>query len=384
MDQDVYIEKGVPVICPICKSTKKIHIPQNILKEKGLTTMSILKDTICDHHFQIFIDNNLKVRGYQKVDFELIDDLNVISYKCKLCDIKIKIKLDDESSYIKKEPHKSFLGKNLNSYKVAHYYNDELHINTILVDQDGYVNDTINPQVVKLENYANNEKPDLKFFKYTDEKKSALKSHSTFNLFLIFNTYNHWIYELVCSLQFNSIELSNLLFQKIQEASNLYSKTPSYLSVLMADKIFHLWISKSNVICINLKTEQSYKWLDPVMKEFINSAIHKGTLISNSNRFLLINEFFKEDVITSDTLPLIKRMIFDDLFYSKIQIKYIDHVDRIIQRLFSEFDIEKVFVLGFFYQSKSIIDFIKNLGNYDDFEEFIEMIDFINRRKLIT
>ncbi|MFX1357989.1 MAG: hypothetical protein ACFFA8_11995 [Promethearchaeota archaeon] len=63
---------GVNIICPICKVKKVINIPKSIVNQaKQLSTISIPKGTVCKHHFQIFIDKNFSIRGYQKVDFEL-------------------------------------------------------------------------------------------------------------------------------------------------------------------------------------------------------------------------------------------------------------------------------------------------------------------------
>ncbi|TFG02193.1 MAG: hypothetical protein EU539_13305 [Promethearchaeota archaeon] len=65
-------KKEVQVICPICKTEKKLNIPKTIINQaKQLTTISIQKGLVCDHHFQAFIDKNFKIRGYQKIDFEL-------------------------------------------------------------------------------------------------------------------------------------------------------------------------------------------------------------------------------------------------------------------------------------------------------------------------
>jgi hypothetical protein len=62
----------IQVICPICKTRDIIGIPGIRQTERTrLTTVSIHKGLICPHHFQIFIDNNLQIRGYQKVDLEL-------------------------------------------------------------------------------------------------------------------------------------------------------------------------------------------------------------------------------------------------------------------------------------------------------------------------
>jgi hypothetical protein len=65
-------KKKIEVICPSCKTRDLIGIPQkSINKSSHLTTISIHKGLICPHHFQFFIDKNLQIRGYQRVDFEL-------------------------------------------------------------------------------------------------------------------------------------------------------------------------------------------------------------------------------------------------------------------------------------------------------------------------
>ncbi|MHA1437773.1 MAG: hypothetical protein ACTSPD_09350 [Promethearchaeota archaeon] len=65
-------KKIINIQCPICKSKKNLEIPIYKIKQTSqLTTISIPKGTICKHHFQLFLDKHFKVRGYQKVDFEL-------------------------------------------------------------------------------------------------------------------------------------------------------------------------------------------------------------------------------------------------------------------------------------------------------------------------
>lgn len=70
--------KKISISCPICKNKRIIEIPLSIIdKSKQLTTISIPKGKICEHHFQIFIDKDYKVRGFQKVDYELCDQQNL-------------------------------------------------------------------------------------------------------------------------------------------------------------------------------------------------------------------------------------------------------------------------------------------------------------------
>lgn len=64
--------RKIQVSCPICKTRDIIGIPPRSLNRNShLTTISIHKGLICPHHFQVFVDKNMQIRGYQKVDFEL-------------------------------------------------------------------------------------------------------------------------------------------------------------------------------------------------------------------------------------------------------------------------------------------------------------------------
>ena len=68
----ITINRYVQVICPVCKSKNVIQIPKSVINNATqLTTISVPKGKICQHHFQLFLDKNFVIRGYQKVDFQL-------------------------------------------------------------------------------------------------------------------------------------------------------------------------------------------------------------------------------------------------------------------------------------------------------------------------
>ena len=50
----------------------------NFSQKAHLYTVSIPRGMICGHHFQVFIDNEYRIRGYQKVDLELTAEENEI------------------------------------------------------------------------------------------------------------------------------------------------------------------------------------------------------------------------------------------------------------------------------------------------------------------
>lgn len=66
-------ERYLKIVCPTCKAEKELKISESIISQsKNLTTISIQKNQVCEHHFQAFIDKDFKIRGYQKVDFEIV------------------------------------------------------------------------------------------------------------------------------------------------------------------------------------------------------------------------------------------------------------------------------------------------------------------------
>ena len=66
--------KEIQITCPICKFKKIIAFPTSIVgKSVHLTTVSIPKGLVCEHHFQFFIDKDFNIKGYQ-TEFDLLKD----------------------------------------------------------------------------------------------------------------------------------------------------------------------------------------------------------------------------------------------------------------------------------------------------------------------
>lgn len=116
--------KEVHVVCPICKSDFHIEIPKSVINEaKQLITISIPKDSGCEHHFQAFIDKNFIVRGYQKVDYEFATQNEALKLE------PIPERLDDKKE--KKIKKKGPVNKALLKVK------QELEKEAILGEKDG-------------------------------------------------------------------------------------------------------------------------------------------------------------------------------------------------------------------------------------------------------
>ncbi len=59
--------------CPVCHINGRMDIPPEVIENKqaGLVTINVPRDYVCPHAFQVFIDRNNVIRGYQKSDFQV-------------------------------------------------------------------------------------------------------------------------------------------------------------------------------------------------------------------------------------------------------------------------------------------------------------------------
>ncbi len=64
---------SIVVVCPRCQKTGLVQIPTEIIQDsKGLSTVLIRSGVTCEHAYQVFLDKNFKVRGYQRTDYEVL------------------------------------------------------------------------------------------------------------------------------------------------------------------------------------------------------------------------------------------------------------------------------------------------------------------------
>ncbi|MFW9987267.1 MAG: hypothetical protein ACFFC3_01270 [Candidatus Odinarchaeota archaeon] len=375
----------IKIACPVCKKCGQVDVPKNILKKEGITTISIPSKSLCEHNFQVFLDPHYAVRGYQSVDFEIeASSSNSTEFTCLMCGADVRFNINDKNSYLKKQKNEKFFGKETCSYEVAHYSKDELHVNNVLVDNNGHFQDYLNTYKVKLENFKNTDQKSQKFYKLSNNGQKPLESHPIFNIFLIFNTFNNWVFELVSPSHINIMELILLLDTKMQETRKVYSTLPEYLNVSIAEQNFHIWNSGDNFICINLNEKDSeISWIRKVISNMNNQINSDAQLISKSPRILLISDFLNHSNIDEKKEALIDRLIFDDLLYSKIEIKYKDRIPRIIERVSPMFSINQEYLVSYFNTNLNTIEFLRSTGNIGSFEKLLKVIDFVNRRNLL-
>ncbi|MHA2000269.1 MAG: hypothetical protein ACTSU9_19345 [Promethearchaeota archaeon] len=91
------MSREISISCPTCSSSQVINVPGDaIAKDGGISTVAI--EAACGHRFLIFIDNDLKVRGYQSADIVLISEIVKIEEEISSILDSEGIKLKQEGS----------------------------------------------------------------------------------------------------------------------------------------------------------------------------------------------------------------------------------------------------------------------------------------------
>jgi hypothetical protein len=64
--------RKILVVCPLCEKRGEIQVPEEVLIEKKGSSVILVRSGItCTHSYQVFVDKNCTVRGYQRTDYEV-------------------------------------------------------------------------------------------------------------------------------------------------------------------------------------------------------------------------------------------------------------------------------------------------------------------------
>ncbi len=174
----------ITFICPVCKSKKELTFPKSITDQaKNLTTISIPRNIVCNHPFQAFVDKQYKIRGYQKVDFEIdsksnkqLDSFNNSKF-LKRSENKLFENLITEDNYVEYIP---------DSIKKANRLGHQLNYN---IDKDKRnpqkIEEKMNKRGYNMDNKENN--PEIETLKmlYEDFWEFIEDNNETFQKLII-------------------------------------------------------------------------------------------------------------------------------------------------------------------------------------------------------
>jgi hypothetical protein len=192
-----------------------------------------------------------------------------------------------------------------------------------------------------------------------------------------------WLMELICPNNLRSIEIGENLLNKFEEIMKIYEKPPEFVSLSIADKKYYTWISNQLLIVINFKNSEPVDILNPLFKLFVEQKISDREWLSKRERINIILKYLDKNNISKSSIPQLMRIFTDDVLYSHIHVKFPDQIPRIVERVSKEFQFANDMIEPLLRDKMTIIDLLRN--NYaDKAPELIEVIDFINRRNMLS
>ncbi|HMF30549.1 MAG TPA: hypothetical protein VKK79_04005 [Candidatus Lokiarchaeia archaeon] len=384
----------VDIVCPSCNTPGNIEIPKTLVENttRGLLFVDVPSKLICEHTFQVFLDKNGVVRGYQRVDFQVGKQReipqaesrqNLTGFRCKLCDLPMNFQIDDEKSYVFKQRMDDFLGSALVKYQVAHVEGNEMHLNTVIVDATGEFLGHIDAYAVPLSEFLADGKvtmnePNLIF---GPEGYVPLKTHKFLEILLFLNTKHARILELISPGSLNIVEVGRLVEEKVQETKKIYLNISENVLLNIADKNFRIWISGDNILVASINTEGFLAAFDMIAKQLVQKDFEE--IVERTEPLKIALKFLEKPQSSSKDLHTFFRLYSDDRLFSRIRVKYPENIPRILERLKKEFKTGSELLDPFLNGQKSLIEILGSDIITRAWELF-ELIDFIDRRKLLS
>ncbi len=305
-------------------------------------------------------------------------------FKCGLCNKTITFKITDETTYLSKASHQMYFGAELTTYKVCHYDQDAIHINSALVDKKGVFYDVIDSYSVNARDFFNQQVLIPKsHIQLLSDGHPPLINHRYLEKMVIIEKKKPWIMEVVGPSSDNAQALGLQVLSKTEEIGQIYSETTGNIAVVLNEKEFHLWNSGSIIVSACFKND---KIID-VFNDFAVNISHLSMVgeewLKKRQRINLALQLFDKVMVGREDVPLLLRIITDDLLGIKLKTKYSDQIPRIVERLGREFILAKEVLTSLLRGQTSILELLEQ--NYSNqFRDLLSVVDFINRRSLFS
>lgn len=307
-----------------------------------------------------------------------------IDIKCKLCGAVIDFDIGNETTYLSKTEHQNFFGTQLFTYRVQHTVENEQHINAVLVDHQGNFRGYID--AYKETRYSAEQKLDpknLENFIHLGEEIETITNNTLLTNFFIINSVG-WFLEVIKLPNINTNAVLERIYEKITESKRIYKEIPQPLKIVVADLDFYVWIEKTTFIIISVKDTEIIDDLTNLIMEILDCVENSETL-PNKRTYKILVSILSEVGPSQISLRLVRRLLTDDLFYSRIKTKYPERIDVIIPKIVRRHAVSEVILRELLLGKSSFIEMLENdeiVVAY--YKEIIETLDFINRRKLLS
>ncbi len=180
-------------------------------------------------------------------------------FQCQLCRETLSLDPEDENTFLSKTEHDEVFGVQLVTYRVAHIEGDERHINSIIVDHEGYYRG-------HRDSYSENIKPKgqprINHFWTIFQNVPCLSESRLVKLAFIADRRERWVLEIVNPGRVKMRDLALTAFDRVEEAEKVFESVPSPLIVEMADRELVIWSRDSRLLCVEAKSSKAVALMD--------------------------------------------------------------------------------------------------------------------------
>ncbi|MHA1330435.1 MAG: hypothetical protein ACTSR2_05090, partial [Candidatus Hodarchaeales archaeon] len=151
------------------------------------------------------------------------------------------------------------------------------------------------------------------------------------------------------------------------------------MSFNIADKFFTIWTDHINIFAAEIKKDLSSKDADKLFQGILEIFRQNPTLRPNKKSLLVCCNAIANFDMKAKEIRILKRVLTDELLYSRVEIKYSDYIPKIAFRLSKDFHLPLEMLIPVLKGEIPIIDLL--YGKY--FKDVLMMIEFIKRRRLL-
>jgi hypothetical protein len=299
----------------------------------------------------------------------------VTEFKCKICGEPLKFDIKDPKAFISKSDHEDFFGMKLTTYRIAHDSSDERHVNTIIVDHAGFFRGHRDAYIEPLDGITPT--IDRNYWTFHEEGSPIEKTENVQLAFLI-SRIDRWVVDVVRPSNLNVSEIATLMVDRVEEAQRVYNVIPQPLESRVADMDVRAWISDERILCASFTNGKLSRAIDSIAEHIVtengDSIVPRRKLLSAIFKILEKNPNLSPSMLS--------RIMNEDMLFATLHTPYEDRIPSIVERTAERFPIAGEILGQLLRGYTSLIDILN--GEFcSRYEEIFELIDFVNRRRIL-
>ena len=300
---------------------------------------------------------------------------NITKFKCRVCGEPLNFDLTDPTAFLSKTEHEDFFGMKLTTYRVAHDTKDERHYNTVIVDHAGFFRGHRDAHTEPLKGIPPS--IDRNYWVFHEESQIIEKTENV-QLALLISRTDRWVIDIVCPKTLNVSETATIIIDRIEEAQRVYNDIPQSMEVRIADMDIHAWISEKRVLCVSFTNGALKPTIDSMASHIVDQ--NQDSIVPQRRMLNVIFQILERNPKLSPSI--LSRIINEDMLFTTFHTPYEDLIPNIVERTASRHPIAKEILGPLLRGYMTLIEALEDKYS-SRYEEIFNMIDFVNRRKLL-